>query len=174
MSKDNFFVHTDPSFKEPDISRWVWCLEDIRNELIKQISPLNQHQLDQPMEQESTIGSLLYHIALVEADWLFVEVLEQENFDSDLLELFPYPFHGEDKKLSMVTGDSIEFHLLRLRKVRERLHIVFQQMSLAEYRRPRTFDTYNVTPEWVIYHLIEHEANHRGQIFSMIRQIKNS
>ena len=37
-------------------------------------------------------------------------------------------------------------------------------MSLEEFHRPRKLDQYNVTPEWVIHHLIQHEAEHRGQI----------
>ncbi|WP_256256362.1 DinB family protein [Paenibacillus sp. BC26] len=27
---------------------------------------------------------------------------------------------------------------------------------------------YDVTPEWAIYHLIEHESHHRGQIYQMV------
>jgi uncharacterized damage-inducible protein DinB len=37
-------------------------------------------------------------------------------------------------------------------------------MSREEFRRPRKVEDYTVTPEWVIHHLIQHEAEHRGQI----------
>jgi len=36
-------------------------------------------------------------------------------------------------------------------------------MSLSEFRRVRHLDDYDVTPEWVIHHLLQHEAGHRGQ-----------
>ena len=44
---------------------------------------------------------------------------------------------------------------------------VFQAMTLAEFRRVRSFEHYDVTPEWVLHHLIQHEAEHRGQIGSI-------
>jgi uncharacterized damage-inducible protein DinB len=38
-------------------------------------------------------------------------------------------------------------------------------MTLEDFRRPRHFPgQYDVTPEWVLYHLMEHEAEHRGHI----------
>jgi uncharacterized damage-inducible protein DinB len=42
-------------------------------------------------------------------------------------------------------------------------------MSLAEFRRPRQGPSYTVTPEWVIHHLTQHEAEHRGQIVQLKR-----
>jgi uncharacterized damage-inducible protein DinB len=37
-------------------------------------------------------------------------------------------------------------------------------MTVAEFRRPRPVNFYLVTPEWVLHHLMQHEAEHRGQI----------
>jgi uncharacterized damage-inducible protein DinB len=35
---------------------------------------------------------------------------------------------------------------------------------MDEFRRPRHLEQYDVTPQWVLHHLIQHEAEHRGQI----------
>jgi uncharacterized damage-inducible protein DinB len=48
--------------------------------------------------------------------------------------------------------------------VRCHLLAAFGEMALAEFRRVREFPDYNVTPEWVLHHLMQHEAEHRGQI----------
>ncbi len=38
-------------------------------------------------------------------------------------------------------------------------------MTVEDFRRPRHFPgQYDVTPEWVLHHLIQHEAEHRGHI----------
>ena len=37
-------------------------------------------------------------------------------------------------------------------------------MTLDEFRRPRSLPQYDVTPEWVLHHLTQHEAEHRGHI----------
>ncbi len=54
--------------------------------------------------------------------------------------------------------------MLRLKTVRARLLQVFQGMSLPDFRRARQLPEYDVTPEWVLHHLMQHEAEHRGQI----------
>jgi hypothetical protein len=56
--------------------------------------------------------------------------------------------------------DSLE----RLDVVRDHLLAAYRGMSLAEFRRVRDFPDYYVTPEGVLHHLIQHEAEHRGQI----------
>ena len=52
----------------------------------------------------------------------------------------------------------------RLEIVRTLLLDVYQQMELTEFRRVRSFASYDVTPEWVLHHLMQHEAEHRSQI----------
>jgi uncharacterized damage-inducible protein DinB len=37
-------------------------------------------------------------------------------------------------------------------------------MSVEEFRRYRKLEDYEGSPEWVIRHLMQHEAKHRGQI----------
>ena len=43
----------------------------------------------------------------------------------------------------------------------------YQRMTLPEFRRVRSFADYDVTPEWVLHHMLQHEAEHRGQIGSL-------
>jgi hypothetical protein len=40
----------------------------------------------------------------------------------------------------------------------------YQRMELAEFRRVRALEHYDVTPEYVLHHLMQHEAEHRSQI----------
>jgi uncharacterized damage-inducible protein DinB len=37
-------------------------------------------------------------------------------------------------------------------------------MDYADFRRLRHLPKYDVSPEWVLHHLLQHEAEHRGQI----------
>ena len=61
-------------------------------------------------------------------------------------------------------GETLARHLHRLDAVRAHFLEVFKGMSVDEFRRPRTYDDYVVTSEWVVHHLMQHEAEHRGQI----------
>jgi uncharacterized damage-inducible protein DinB len=39
-----------------------------------------------------------------------------------------------------------------------------RNMTPDDLRRPRFVEQYEVTPEWIFHHLMQHEAEHRGQI----------
>jgi uncharacterized damage-inducible protein DinB len=119
-----------------------------------------------PPDNESSIGTILYHLTDIEADWLYVEVLEQ-SLPPAVAALFPYPTRDAQGQLTQVSGFSLEQHLERLATVRGLLLAVFQSMELAEFRRVRSLPHYDVTPEWVLHHLMQHEAEHRSQIGSL-------
>src|SRR5262249_46693657 len=110
------------------------------------------------------IGTVLDHLALIEADWLSVEVLEQASYPADVSALLPHPIRGAGGRLTRLRGADLDEHLARLDYIRAQLLAAFRPMSLAEFRRPRRLPEYEVTPEWVLHHLIQHEAEHRGQV----------
>ncbi|MBS4192791.1 DinB family protein [Bacillus sp. FJAT-49705] len=155
-----------------EIGRWLWCLEDVRRTLITKLTGISQSILDTKMDERQTIGSLLYHIALIEADWLYEEILCSE-WDPEIRSLFPLEDRPEDGSLTHFEGQSLEEHFYRLNKVREVFLSHTRSMDLTDWRKPRVLEHYDVTPEWVVYHLIEHESHHRGQIFQLLRELLN-
>ncbi len=65
---------------DPEVGRWLWALEDTRGETIRAVSGVTPLILDwAPPEGGNSIGSLLYHIALIEFDWVYTEVLESRD-----------------------------------------------------------------------------------------------
>jgi uncharacterized damage-inducible protein DinB len=160
-----------PEFEE-EIGRLLWCLEDVRRTLITGLTGTSQSTLDTKIDDRPTIGSLLYHIALVEADWLYVEVLGTE-WDPEIRSLFPFESRFEDSTLTHIEGQNLEAYFHRLNTVREVFLSHFQSMVLTDWRKPRILEHYEVTPEWVVYHLIEHESHHRGQIFQFLSKLRN-
>lgn len=117
----------------------------------------------QPPDGESSIGTILYHIADIEADWLYAEVLEQ-TLPPEVAALFPGETRDNQGRLTQVKGFSLAQHLSRLGIIRGLLLDTYQQMNLNEFRRVRALPYYDVTPEWVLHHLMQHEAEHRSQI----------
>lgn len=168
MKRKNLIVLPLHGF-ESEIGRWLWCLEDIRRTLLEKISGISQQQLDTEVIGHS-IGSLLYHIALIEADWLYEEVLGGK-WNPNIRTLFPQEDRNDDDTLSSVKGQNLHEHLHRLQCVRDELLFHFRTMDLEDWRTSRSLIHYDVTPEWVIYHLLEHESHHRGQIFQMLENL---
>ena len=157
---------------EPTIGRWIWVLEDTRRETKDEaLSGLDPAALDWiPPHIENSIGTLLYHIALIEMDWLYTDVLESAPLPDELRPLFALDARDAQEHLSAIRGETLEEHLRRLDLVREHLLATFQGMTLDEFRRPRSLPQYRVTPEWVLQHLIQHEGEHRGHI-QLLREL---
>ncbi len=152
----------------PEIGRALWMLEDERHDTLRLLRDLDTAALDwKPDWALHSIGTLLYHIALVEIGWLTIEVLEKPEEPGALGEfepLFPYDDRDAAGKLTIVAGESLETHLDRLVKVRRELLDVYKALSLEDFRRLRVLPDYAVTPEWVLHHLCQHEAEHRSEM----------
>jgi hypothetical protein len=148
----------------PEIGRWLWALEDTRSRTKQSLEGVSATVIDWlPGEGGNSIGTLLYHIGAIELDWLFVDVLGQA-FPPDLEALFADDVRDDRGNLTNVPGVGLAEHMRRLDEVRATLLASFRGMTIEEFRRPRQLPTYGVTPEWVLHHLNQHEAEHCGQI----------
>ena len=156
----------------PEIGQWLWALEDTRRRTKQALEGATQEALDW-QDGGNGIGSLLYHIAAVELDWLYADTLAQE-FPANFRDWFARDVREEDERLVVVIGESFEQHLKRLDWARGLLLEAFKGMSLEEFRRPKTLSDpdRDVSPQWVLYHLIRHEATHQGQILMLGSQMR--
>ena len=153
-----------------EIGRALWQLDETRKRLIETVEAIEPQLLEWQADQTAnSISTLLYHIAIIELDWLYVEVLERP-FTPQLEALFPWSDRDKNGRLTIITGETTASLLNCLNNVRQALLDEYGAMSIEDFRRPRSFDPYDVTPEWVIFHLLEHEIEHRGHIQERIRQ----
>jgi uncharacterized damage-inducible protein DinB len=163
MSKGYLVVEVMEGYA-PEIGRWLGAMEDTRQRTKERLEGLRPELIDWgTAEVENSIGTLLYHIAAIEIDWLYCEVLQQE-FPPEVVALFPYDVRDEQGRLTVVKGLSLPEHLHRLDTTRAIFLKSFVGMTTEEFRRVRQLKSYDVTPEWVIHHLMQHEAEHRGHI----------
>ena len=157
-----------PPGGESEIGRWLWALEDSRHRTLEVLDGIGRAALDwTPDDGSDSIGTLLHHIAAIEIDWLYAEVLEGRPWSAAMETLFAIDVRDKQGRLSAVRGVPLEEHLGRLDFARDQLLQVYRAMSLADFRRPRSLPQYDVTPEWVLHHLMQHEAEHRGQLAAL-------
>jgi len=151
---------------------WSAALTDCRARTLKAIAGINQNELDwQPPLCANTIGTLLYHIALIEADWLYTEILERP-IPEDLKAILHLDDRESNGELTTIRGETANQHEQRLARVRDEFLQALGSMTLTEFRRVRHLPDYDVTPEWVVLHLMQHEAEHRGQIIVLRKSLK--
>jgi uncharacterized damage-inducible protein DinB len=164
MTSRQSLIFTPAPATTAEVGTLLGVLHDARVQTLKRVGKVAD--LDAVPGRGHSAGTLLYHIALIELDWLFADVLEkpEAGFPAETRTWFPLDARDEEGRLSTVGGEPLEHHLARLAWVRGQLDSVFGAMTLTDLRRPRQLDDYDVTPEWVLMHLALHEAHHEGQL----------
>ncbi|HYI24669.1 MAG TPA: DinB family protein [Thermomicrobiales bacterium] len=173
---DRIIVPIDAS--HPELGRWLWALEDTRARTKEALVGLGQESLDWTAPGvENSIGSLLYHIALIEGAYLYGDILGMVEYPAwlDEPEAFAIPDRDDAGRLSVVSGVSLDAHLARLDRIRVELLRLVAPLTAEQLATPRYFaeENYDVSPAWVLHHLMQHEAEHRGQI-AAIRALHDS
>ena len=149
----------------PEVGRWLAAMEDARRDTLAELEGITSDIVDaRPPGSENSIGTSLYHVAIIEADWLFDDLLGQPLETSELAPLFPFNVRDEEGILQGVLGVGLEDHLDRLARVRVTLRRVIRALSLDDFLAVHTRDRYDVSGAWVVHHLLQHEAEHRSEI----------
>lgn len=149
----------------PEIAAWLWAMEATRAKTKHYALGLEQEVVDWPgtAGDGNTIGSLLYHLAIVELGWLLGDTLMRPDLIPE--EEFPYePF--TDGRITRVVGVPLAEHVARLDRTRATFLRHMRDLPVEEWSRLRDpeGEDYSLTPAWMVFHLIEHEAGHAAQI----------
>lgn len=150
---------------EPEVGRWLAALQDGRRDTLRELEGVTPAMVDwRPDAPLNSIGALLYHIALIEADWLLDDILGLTHPPAWVVELLPYADRDDEGRLTRVDGQSLAQHLDRLSRIRAFLIGELRAMPPAELHAPRRRARYDVSPAWVLHHLAQHEAEHRAHV----------
>lgn len=151
-----------------EIGAALWRLEDGRARTIQALKGIDAGwQVRRGPDGTNTIASLLYHIASIELDYTFVEV-RQEDFPPEAFTLFPRDVRDEQGLLAVIDESLANRNRERLDWARQLLRASFREMTLERYRAGRLVGDRVVSPEWVLHHLTQHEAEHRGEIQALV------
>lgn len=150
-------------------------LEDIRKETINGVCTLSPEQLFQaPASGEFPIGAYLMHLAECDIHWL--DVLSGSSMSEDLKAacFFDQWFDPSGESSPPVKAPAISDYSAVMRETRKRFIDYFTSLDDSELEEYSVMKSkrgdLKITKKWIIYHIIEHEAHHRGQIFMLMRQ----
>ena len=159
-----------PIGDDPEVGLWLAALEDGRTDTLKELDGVTAEMVDwYPDAPLNSIGTLLYHIALIEAAWVVEEILERNDEPPELAAALPLPDRegpgeGGARHLSRIDGQSLAEHVARLATVRAWVLDQLRPMTNDDFHRVRSFERYDAAPDWVLHHLLQHEAEHRSHI----------
>lgn len=152
-----------PAGYPPEIARWLWIFADTRMRTLEVIEGFDDARIDEPGPGGNSIGTILAHVALIEADWLYVDILG-EDIPAELLAVLPPNDRDEERHLLATPGLPLARYLEALTVVRAHLIERVGALTVADLQRVRSLPDYDVSPEWVLHHLVQHEAEHRAEI----------
>ena len=157
---------------KPTIHYLLSMLEDSRNVTLKAIRDISQEELNwQPFEGWNTIGALLLHTHSVN------EVLRIKYVENRILTAEETKTHHANVTLGehlpkVLADHPLDFYLKKLEASRERLVNAVSALDQETFYKVRKgYDPENgCNLAWVLYHIVEDELNHKGQIM-LIRKL---
>lgn len=169
-----------PGFS-PGIGRYVAQLTETRQELLRQVAGLTPEQLSwHPNEQTESIGTQLLHVAAIEWSWVFQEIGRRPDEDYDgWEEALPIRLG-----LPQVSGRSLSYYTDRLDRVRQEVLAKLRELTDEDLARlvadaspppgtePGSVERFSI--DWILFHLVHHEAHHAGQVELLVRLLPAS
>ena len=155
------------------IGTYITQLEDIRKRTKRYAADLSPARLAwHPQPDVESIGTLLIHIAAVEVSWIQEDILRKPMGEEWKI-AFPIRFG-----IPQVSGQPLEFFWEKLDSARAETRAALAAMTDTDLSRAitplddeGTEGATQYTIEWILYHLVEHEAHHKGQIAVMKRLV---
>lgn len=153
---------------------WLWAIQDCRARTLRVLKEITQDELDADFGADDSIATRLYHIALIETDYLCIDVLGANEYLPELKAVLPLPDRDKSGRLSAVTGETPRQHLDRLAMIRRELIGHFSRMTARQFHHARPLPEwgYEISPAWTLHHLMQHEAEHRGDIAASLTQLR--
>ena len=157
------------------ITMFTYMFDDMRNETLKGIEHLSKEQLHKsPLDGEYPVGSYLMHLA--ECDIFWLEVLSGTEQSADLKEKCFYDkwFDPSQPPAPPVNPMALSEYREVIDAARKNFIDYISKMKDSQLEdevllKGKTKET-TLQKKWIIYHLLEHEAHHRGQMFMLIRK----
>lgn len=153
---------------DTQIGNVVSMLQDLKYRVTQSVSGLSQEETDFLLDEDANrIGAMIYHLAATEKYYqLFT--FENRGFNQDEQEWAAALSLGENGR-KIFKNKPIKYYLDIWKKVRK------ETLRLLKKKDDEWFNSNvgstNMNNHWAWYHVMEHQANHMGQIRLIIKRI---
>lgn len=159
----------------PGIGHYIAQLTETRAELLRSLDGLTPEQLSwHPNDEVESIGTQLLHVAAVEWSWVFEEIFRRSSDEYDGWEE-AMPIRAG---IAQVSARPLSAFTDRLDRVRADIVRALTGLTDADLGRlvadatpsPGTeAGSHLYAIDWILFHLVEHEAHHAGQVELLVR-----
>lgn len=171
MADRNFHIYFDRE-NDHSIDYLLGILEDVRSTTLQIVKNISNEELDwQYKKGWNTIGALLSHISALEHYFRIEYIEERKLTEEENQKWLPALDMGEYLSL-LICNRSIDEYVADFTESRRMLMQALTGMSFDRFsRRMEGYDPdTGCNLAWVLFHMIEDEIYHRGQI-SIVRKL---
>ena len=152
----------------PQIGVMVDMLEDLKNRISEMTRDLNQSETDYLFDEKAnSIGALVMHLVATEA-YYQVETLEDRTWTEEEAKFWGVAAGLGEKQQTELRGKPIKYYLDLWDEVREKT------LDGLKTRDDAWFASNieeGINYHWAWFHILEHSANHMGQIALVINRL---
>jgi len=154
------------------IGYYLSGMEEVRSQLDAAVKTIPDDLIGKPAFLGAhSIGALVLHIG--EAEWFWMQMVVSGHQLTEEDKQAPYWDILDDVEGVARNGYSTEFCLHEAEKIRNQTRDVLFSYNDKDLERIITFERHGKTTEhnlrWILHHLIDHEAQHKGQILMLKR-----
>ena len=155
----------------PRVATFYSFLTEVRKYLHKMIADVDNEMVDYTPNERTieTIGTLLLHIAGVEWSWIIADIEGKEVPYEEWKHAYAL---SKDVDIPQLIGKGIQFYRDKLDRVRNEVFEKLKEFTDADLDRIVEIEGKKFSIEWILYHVLEHEAMHLGQISLLKRMYK--
>jgi uncharacterized damage-inducible protein DinB len=154
------------------IGYYLSGMEEVRTQLNVAVKVIPDDLIGKPpFLGAHSIGGLVLHIG--EAEWFWMQMVVRGHQLTDEDKKAPYWDVLEDVERVARNGYTAEFCLQEIDRIRNQTRDTLFSYNDKDLERIITFERNGETSEynlrWILHRLIDHEAQHKGQIFMLKR-----
>ena len=154
------------------IGYYLSGMEEVRNQLNVAVKSIPDDLIGRPAFLGAhSIGGLVLHIG--EAEWFFMQMIVSGHQLTEEDSKKPYWDILDDLERVARNGYTAEFCLNEIELIRNQTRDVLFSFNDKDLQRIIPFERNGETTEynlrWILHHLIDHESQHKGQIFMLKR-----
>ena len=156
---------------DTQIGNLVSMMDDLKIRITNQVENLNQEEVDFLIDDDANrIGALILHLAATEK-YYQLYTFEGRGFNTSEEE----KYWDMAQKLGLkaraeLKGKTIKYYLKEWDKVRKQTKKLLK--SKDDIWLNKTVNQGNMNNHWAWYHVMEHQANHMGQIAFISKRMK--
>ena len=147
-------------------------MDEVREQLNAAVSGMSNADIGRcAVDGAHSVGALILHIG--EAEWWWMQCVVSRHSLTDEDSRTPFWDVLKDPDRVAKNGYSAEFCLRQVAVIRAQTRDLLATFVDDDLDRVFTFErdgnTYDLSLRWILHHLIDHEAQHKGQILMLKR-----